>query len=208
MVPRGQDPGRRRFSIAHELGHFHIPSHVRENHQGPCFDADLRARMQDAAKREWEANDFAAELLMPYRLFAEDVSKLVPSIEDAALLAAPDMYNVSLFAAAWRLVQTTREAAALVVSANGRVSWIVKSDAFRVWLTERNQLLHPDTIAASVFRGEGPAEKPTEVNMGAWLEQATRPLGQLLESAYLIGATSQVVSLLWHVNDGAADDDN
>ena len=29
-LARGQDGGRRRFSIAHELGHFHIPSHSRE----------------------------------------------------------------------------------------------------------------------------------------------------------------------------------
>ncbi len=27
MIAAGQEPGRRRFSLAHELGHFHIPSH-------------------------------------------------------------------------------------------------------------------------------------------------------------------------------------
>lgn len=207
ILPKDQSGGRRRFSIAHELGHFHIPSHVRAGLQGSCFDADLRARSTDAKRQEWEANDFAAELLMPQRLFSTDVSARDVSIASATDLASTGMYDVSVLAAAWRLVQTTREAAALVVSTEGRVTWVAKSDAFRLWLTERNQLLHPGTLAAAGFRREGFADRPRAVPMGAWLEQTTTRPGVLLESTYGIDRLNQVVSLLWHVESELTGDD-
>lgn len=69
----GQGPGRTRFSIAHELGHFHIPSH-RKRPSRPCREDDMDARADTDPGRnyEWEANDFAAELLMPRSLFEVD----------------------------------------------------------------------------------------------------------------------------------------
>lgn len=69
----GQSRGRERFSVAHELGHFHIPTHATKGRDAPsrCGEEDLRARGQTSAVQEWEANDFAAELLMPSRCSAQ-----------------------------------------------------------------------------------------------------------------------------------------
>src|SRR5439155_7062210 len=125
----GQDGGRLRFSIAHEMGHYHIPRH--KHVQGYCADRDMRARSTDAKREEWEANDFATELLMPRKLFAEDARKLDVSVVSALKLGATDFYHVSVMAAAWRIVQVTRDAAAMVVSSDGRVEWMFRSDAFR-----------------------------------------------------------------------------
>src|SRR4051812_26261507 len=58
-LSQGQDRGRRRFSVAHELGHYHIPKHAGLA-RTPCAERDLRARSHDARQAEWEANDFAA----------------------------------------------------------------------------------------------------------------------------------------------------
>lgn len=139
----GQDRGRRRFSIAHELGHYHIPRH--KHVEGYCADRDMRARSTDARRQEWEANEFATELLMPRRLFAEDALKLDVSVASAIRLAAPVRYDVSVMAATWRIVQVTREAAAMVVSVDDRVEWIYRSDACALPLTERGQKLQADT---------------------------------------------------------------
>ncbi|MFN8185465.1 MAG: ImmA/IrrE family metallo-endopeptidase [Gaiellales bacterium] len=56
-------PGRRRFTIAHELGHW--VCQVCEGHSAPvyCRDTDLAEAADRALERE--ANVFAAELLMP-----------------------------------------------------------------------------------------------------------------------------------------------
>lgn len=198
ILPRGQTGGRRRFSIAHELGHFHIWSH--REVQGPCLDSDMRARNSDSARREWEANDFAAELLMPRRLFGADAAHRDVSIASAAALAGPTFYDVSVMAAAWRIVQTTREAAALVVSTAGHVTWIAKSPSFDLWLPEHDQRLNPDTLAAAGFRDEGFAETPQAVSFTSWIESTRPHFGELLESTYSIERLNQVVSLLWHVN--------
>ena len=197
VLARGQADGRRRFSIAHELAHFHIPAHHDSHSEARCNERDMRIRGHDAARREWEANDFAAELLMPQRLFAEDAKHRELSIEGVDGLASSTMYNVSRLAAAWRLVQVTRERAALVVSTNGRIEWVVRSSTFATWLTDRGQELRPDTLAAASFRGEGTSGQPLEVPAAAWFDDPAAARGILLESTYAIEQQGQVVSLLW-----------
>ena len=203
MLPKGQDRGRRRFSIAHELGHYHIPSHASVN--GYCSDADMRARSTDSRHREWEANDFAAELLMPQALFSADVGEREISAATAMHLASAEMYNVSVMAAAWRVVQTTRERAAIVVSTRGTITWASRSHAFTFSLFDRARALHPDSIAAAAFRNEGHVDRPTLVPAVAWTESSKPIRGELFESSYGIPSLNQVVSILWHVDD---DDDS
>src|SRR5262249_10344202 len=57
---------RRRFVIAHELGHFEI--HEKKNDLALCTEADID-EMYDAGT-EREANAFAAEFLMPRTLWS------------------------------------------------------------------------------------------------------------------------------------------
>lgn len=204
ILPTGQTGGRRRFSIAHELGHFHIPSHA--DVRGSCQDSDLFASEGSAAIKEWEANDFASELLMPQRLFTADAAERNVSIRTVIELADERMYDVSLMAGARRLVQTTRQPAALVVSANGRVSWTEKSDNFRFWLPGSGDRLHHDTMAAAAYRRVETSEEPRPVPIEAWVDSARRTRGELLESVYRIDSQEQIVSLLWHVEDDDGED--
>ncbi len=202
MIAGHQDRGRRRFSLAHELGHFHIPTHVDVGTRLLCADAALRTRSMDAARLEWEANDFATELLMPFRLFSRDVERRDASFQSVALLAAPDMYDVSLTAAAWRLVETSREMCALVVSIDGHVAWSVRSPSWRLPLPDVRRPTPVDTLAAAVLRGERPISTPESVDPRAWLSSAdgrwVAPTElQLLESTHVVPRLNQIVSLLW-----------
>lgn len=202
MIAGGQEPGRRRFSLAHELGHYHIPSHKDVGIALHCADADLRARSSDARVREWEANDFAVELLMPRRLFAEDVRNRDATFRTVAALAGADMYDVSLTAAAWRLVETTRDACALVVSVDGNVEWVVRSEAWRYPLAERRRPVPDGSAAAAVVRGETPSAAAEPLDPGIWLASSdgrwTAPAGvELLESTHAVPRLRQVLSLLW-----------
>ena len=197
----GQDPGRRRFSIAHELGHYHIPRHLRGATSLACADADLRARSRDARQLEWEANDFAAELLMPFRLFSEDVERRDVAFASVYQLCSDAMYRVSVTAAAWRMVQVTNEACALVVSTDSKVEWVARSSTFPYGLLpERAQSIDPNSLAASLVRGEQGSELPVAVPSHAWLEALPdRPI-ELLESTHSIPQLRQVLSLLWIVD--------
>lgn len=204
MLPGDQTGGRRRFSIAHELGHFHIPWHT--DVSGYCQESDLLASDGSSALKEWEANDFATELLMPEHLFTADTATREVSIRSAIALADATMYDVSLMAASLRMVQTTRDAAAIVVSSNGRVSWSRKSDNFRLWLPGAGDRLQQDTMAAAAYRRVETSDQPRPVPITAWVDSRRRTRGELLESVYRIDSQEQIVSLLWYVGDDGGDD--
>jgi Zn-dependent peptidase ImmA (M78 family) len=65
LVNAGHSLTRKRFTIAHELGHFLLHRERLDN--GEMID-DAMYRSGVTAKEETEANRFAAELLMPFAL--------------------------------------------------------------------------------------------------------------------------------------------
>ena len=202
MIAGNQDPGRRRFSLAHELGHYHIPSHQAVGSTLMCADSALRTRSSDAARIEWEANDFATELLMPFRLFSRDVERRDVSFQTVATLSSSDMYNVSLTAAAWRLVETCREVCALVVSIDGKVAWSVRSNSWRLPLPDVGRPVPVGTMAAAVLQGERPISRAEALDPLTWLSSAdgrwvaSEDL-RLFESTHAIPRLNQIISLLW-----------
>jgi hypothetical protein len=200
MMAADQPQGRRRFSLAHELGHFYIPAHLNAGPMLKCADADLRARSSDSKVLEWEANDFAAELLMPRKLFGQDIRNKAINFGVVEQLAGPEMYQISMTAAAWRLVQLTREPCALVMSVEGAISWVARSESFPYRVPERNQRIGSGTAAAAVFRGEAANRKAESVPPYEWLEiREGRSLEniELLESTFAIPSLRQILSLLW-----------
>ena len=85
-------PGRQRFTLAHELGHW--IHHCREQQEMPavlCRTEDVTLGADRAKERE--ANIFAAELLMP-----EDAVR-----QSADAPAAAAIFGVSRAAMSWRL---------------------------------------------------------------------------------------------------------
>jgi hypothetical protein len=196
----GQGPGRTRFSIAHELGHFHIPSH-RKRPSRPCREDDMDARADTDPGRnyEWEANDFAAELLMPRTLFLRDSVGRDPTFQEIGGLAGSDMYDVSMTAAALRYVETTREKCALICVKNGVVEWVSKSEGFRYRIPWKGDSVPPASMAKAVFNGEAPVATAEQLDPYTWLEQEQSSPLELYESTLAIPSQSQVLSLLWCV---------
>ena len=72
---------RRRFTVAHELGHFLLHEgeviHIDKKNRSQGFQLDFRnAKSSEGIDvKEKEANLFAAELLMPSKLIEKDLSK-------------------------------------------------------------------------------------------------------------------------------------
>jgi len=67
-----QHETRRRFTMAHELGHYLLRHHEQASGYEDRFHIDLEERMPPGSdwRAERAANDFAADLLMPRRLMA------------------------------------------------------------------------------------------------------------------------------------------
>lgn len=210
MTAANQSDGRQRFSLAHELGHFFIPSHASAGPTLKCADADLRARSTDSKILEWEANDFAAELLMPYSLFSADAQHRPISFDTVEHLAGHEMYQVSRTAAAWRLVQTAREQCALIMTTNGLIEWVTRSDSFPYWIPERGQAVGTGSVVAAIRRGEAPTLAPEQVSPSEWFDDHSTGAFdhvEVFESAYPIPSRGQIMSLVWAREREGADDD-
>ena len=107
-INANQSPGRRRFTMAHELGHYFL--HGGQGHEEVHVDhtKDLQIKLRSPAsstgtdEEEVEANLFAAELLMPLRFLEEDFAAGDVSDEGAVAKLAK-RYGVSPQAMSIRL---------------------------------------------------------------------------------------------------------
>ena len=105
---------RKRFTLAHEFGHFYMPHHEAEIFR--CLSRDIQSYRSNKTL-ESEANEFAAELLLPTAeleklLMHPPTMKLVQEFSEA--------YGTSLTATAVKIAEITCERMAVVLSADGR----------------------------------------------------------------------------------------
>lgn len=166
-------PGRINFTQAHELGHYLL--HRQDHPDGiNCSSQDTLRWDSDYRQLETEANQFAAQLLMPlddYRIQLQDHRK--PTLEDLGKCAK--RYGVSLTAATIRWLGYTRRRSILVASRDGFILWARPSDhALRTGVFIRTAGRPPVAV---------PAESPTQIPgylddepvnqaAGVWLAEA------------------------------------
>ena len=108
-VNAAHHPNRRRFSIAHELGHYLLHSKNTSSNvfvdAAPVFFRDERSS-DGTEYQEIQANAFAAELLMPESMLrAELRNGPVDAFDDAALHQLAGRFGVSVQALSIRLAR-------------------------------------------------------------------------------------------------------
>ena len=130
MVNANSPPRRRRYTIAHELGHF-----LNERHR-PTIDLGFACTAEDMAKprrtgphlrQETEANIFAIEVLTPRSALGKF---LKPDAELDHALALAKAFEISREAAIRRYVALQGECLAAVFSKDGRVRYVEKAENF------------------------------------------------------------------------------
>jgi hypothetical protein len=114
--------GRIRFTQAHELGHYVL--HRSQRSAFECSKDDMFKWSDDQAI-EGEANQFAANLLMPLDDFRQQVDGQAVSLE--MLGQSASRYGVSLTAATLRWLAHTDESALAIASRDGYMLWSVPS---------------------------------------------------------------------------------
>jgi hypothetical protein len=148
LVAKGRSRQRRRFSIAHELGHFLIPAHrIPAGEALMCSAEHLRMMdlkdQQSRRRMEAEANRFAALLLMPPPMLRAELQKIRrPDITEVVRLAAD--FDVSKEAMARAYVDHCGEAVAIVVIRNGRVLRYYRNERHFPWIAVAPGTLVPE----------------------------------------------------------------
>jgi Zn-dependent peptidase ImmA (M78 family) len=90
-------PARKRFTMAHEIGHVYL-GHLTDKENNELIDDEVRLRSSVWNLEEKEANAFAAQLLMPASLIRSAVNAGRASVEELA-----ELFEVSEQAMMYRL---------------------------------------------------------------------------------------------------------
>lgn len=122
-------PGRIRFTLAHELGHYLCHRHLQGGFN--CSEADTLHWESPERKMETQANQFAAYLLMPRPDFEAQLGSAIVDLD--VLGGCADRYGVSLTAAVLKWLEFTSKRAVLVMSRDGRIQWARGSESGK-WL--------------------------------------------------------------------------
>jgi len=168
---------RRRFTLAHELGHFLNLWHVPEIQTGFwCSQTDLSSTTKELSKtndryvrQEIEANRFASELLMPRK-------QIISGLEDYGALdhvyAFAKNYKVSKEAMARRYVELHSIAMSVIFSKDGKMRYPVVGEKMpRLKVKEGQELPHLGLPSFSEKERAG-----AEIDPSLWLHNSEEVL--------------------------------
>jgi hypothetical protein len=188
-----REPGRKSFTVAHEIAHFVLPGHDASG--SVCGLSDIGNWADASRELEREADEFAAELLLPTYDAQPRFRGESPSLKIIQTVASES--NVSLSATAWRYCDLVSERCAVVWSKNGKISWYKPSQEFGFYL-KRGREISKGTQAWECFSGTRTHERSETVSADLWLdEHVVMENSVLWEHSIGLSSYESVLSLLW-----------
>jgi IrrE N-terminal-like domain len=153
LKPDG-NPRRRRFSLAHEIGHWQC-------HRGQtlmCQADDIETGSALGKLPERAADRFAAQLLMPEFLIRESLRGYNNRFDMKTIRAMADDFDMSLTAAAIRLIERNTVPSLLVCHTPRGRKWFTRSPIVgHRWFPMEQ--LDKDSLAFDVLFNEGADDK-------------------------------------------------
>lgn len=188
-----RQPGRKRFAVAHEIGHWRL--HEKESQVVACTSEDMLANYKGSGL-EIEANVFASELLMPEALFKLAMKGRTPTADTINGLAGE--FGTSRTATAVRFVELSDEYCVMVMAEAGRVKWWRASKELdeSFWI-QAGATVSSRTLAGKYFAEKLDTDEVQEVSMSEWAERYPDFAEDAIEAAIPLGQTGAVLTLIW-----------
>lgn len=210
LVNKAARDGRRRFTIAHELGHFCIPTHKPiKGDKFLCSRDDMRlwstSEQNAYARMEAEANRFSALLLMPPPLLRKYMAALGdPDLMD--IIAIHNDFVVSKDAAARAYAQYHDEPIAVAVVKDGKMLRVYRQAKFPKLSIQANGDIPRQSIYWRPVQVGSKKSDLVESAVGQWLESDWgKRLPNLYEQA-LFQQMGYALILLWAEFEEVEDD--
>lgn len=156
-------PGRRWFSIAHEIGHYLLGHAIANDNTSTAGEPTACDRRP--AHEEREADSFAVAHLMPAAMVRTHCQLTPADLYAARTIAAA--FRASPVASTLRLVDLTTDGCAAVYSVGDRVTWMKRNKRFPVRIAPGGRL-GPDTLAAQIHSG-AVHDEPRAMALRTWL---------------------------------------
>ncbi len=175
---------RKRFSLAHELGHW-------EWHRGQllmCSKEDIGGsggRARKGLSHEKAANRFAAELLMP-AFMLKPVLRDFRKFDMRAVIGVANLFNVSKTAMAYRLVELEHEPCILAAYGKDGYLWHISSKSIdRRWWPRR--VLDPQSSAYSIIFENAPDDTTmSDIDGDTWFDVAWADQVEIGEQSFRV----------------------
>lgn len=187
------EEGRKRFAIAHELGHFELHT---VSQLLLCTKEDMYVWNKNKTQ-EIEANKFAASILMPAEIFKRYLDDIPPNMEIIKNLSAK--FRTTLTATALRYVQLSTEPCAIAITKNSIIKWYKKSPNFDFHLRV-GEKLSPIIEEINSNDVEVVPTLPTKVPASAWLVNVENQ-ALIFEQSVVQKSYDVILTLLWISNE-------
>lgn len=198
-IPRGyvvlssevRDIRRQRFTLGHEIGHYILPD--QQDLSQPCCKQQIESWDDALAKSERDANQFAAEILMPR-------PSVQPFLREKPLFAHVEEIahacETSLTASAYRYCELSSFRIAMVWSEALCVRWCKPSGEFERWI--RKGTVREESYAFDAFEGKPVPAAFESVAASAWLfEKGLKSEARILEHSVPMPGYNGVLTLLF-----------
>lgn len=196
---------RKRFTIAHEIGHhlLHNNLEVHDENSNTLNWFDTETKLKKGIQ-ESEANAFASELLMPERIFRKEISGKYFSPELVQYLS--NRFKTSITSTIFRMINLDTHSLFIAFISNGRVLYWKKSAGLKVWVKNINKLPPPDDSIAKeylegnyefIYTGE---DKKQDITRSTWFEMNERDEDDdFYEYCIPTKSYKTILSVVWEV---------
>jgi hypothetical protein len=158
-------PSRQRFSLGHELGHWHY-------HRGRilfCGPSDIGCFAGGPLDPERQADAFASELILPGFLVRPRINK-IGKLTLALAREIAEEFHASMTATLIRILNENCFPILVVCHGKDRRRWFRRAEMVPQWWFPREDL-DPDTLAFEVLHNNsGEDNFPRKNGAGAWFE--------------------------------------
>jgi Zn-dependent peptidase ImmA (M78 family) len=181
---------RQRFSLAHEMGHWH-------HHRGQvlyCGPNDVGNPAPGPLNPERQADEFASDLILPNYMFRPFLAKLgrvrLPEIREIAA-----EFRASLTATLIKTVAANRFSIVLACHNRRGLRWSKRADMVPGWW-KLQQTIDPETFAGRMlFHGAAEEAWPRAMPADAWFEFRGADQHEVKEQSFLL-PNDQVLTVL------------
>jgi len=194
FVNEDSSPERRRFTIAHELGHFVL--HRAKRRTFNCDKAAVHLSLESAGVIEREADEFASNLLMPGDVLRERITS--QDVDLHLLSGLAKAFGVSFEALCIRFIKYTEKRAILLHWDNGFLKYEWRSRSAVLSNTRIRRVSDPvEPLRNTVAADESIAQEWNGIDMAAttWCV-GEEPYMKLQEFKHSYGSRDRVLTLL------------
>ncbi len=195
---------KKRFALAHEIGHLLLHDNLELHNDNPG-SMNWFQYFENQAKRgkqEYEANDFAAELLMPEKIFRKEFQGKIftPNL----LKELSQRFQTSITSVIFRVLKLDLYPICIVYLYRGEVKYWLKSPDLYVYIKNINHLPPPEDSVAKeyidanyeyLYHGE---EKAQEIYRSTWFELSGKQKDNLFfEYCIPYKTHKMLLSVIW-----------